>query len=206
MHTHEHTHTRTTRSTRRAAALGLAFALALGLTACSGNDDQDAGAPAADHNDSDVTFASDMIPHHAQALMMVRLTQGRPLTPPVRRLTRQIRAAQAPEIATMRGWLTAWGDDGDGSMPGMDGMGGMDGMSARDGMMSHGSMVRLRRASDSRFESMWLRMMIRHHRGAVRMARHERQDGEYGPAKDLAASIISSQTEEIARMRTLLRR
>ncbi len=49
-----------------------------------------------------------MIPHHAQAIEMVTLTQGRPLDPAVEDLANQIRDAQAPEVETMVDWLTAW--------------------------------------------------------------------------------------------------
>jgi uncharacterized protein (DUF305 family) len=47
-------------------------------------------------------------------------------------------------------------------------------------------------------------MMIAHHEGAIQMANTEKQQGAYGPAKELAGSIVTSQTAEIAQMRTML--
>ncbi len=66
---------------------------------------------ATEHNQADVTFASDMVQHHAQALSMVDLTTGRDLDPAVRALGEDIRAAQAPEIETMSDWLQTWGEE-----------------------------------------------------------------------------------------------
>ncbi len=51
---------------------------------------------------------------------------------------------------------------------------------------------------------MLLTMMVEHREGAVSMATAELRDGQYGPAKQLAQSIQSSQSEEIAAMKTLL--
>ena len=59
-------------------------------------------------NDADVDFATAMIPHHAQALVMVDLTLGRELSPEVQQLTEDIQAAQGPEIELMVDWLTQW--------------------------------------------------------------------------------------------------
>jgi uncharacterized protein (DUF305 family) len=48
-------------------------------------------------------------------------------------------------------------------------------------------------------------MMIKHHQGAVDMARTEQSDGQYQPAIDLAGQIIASQSKQIDTMRQLLR-
>ena len=161
-------------------------------------------------NAADVTFATNMIPHHAQALQMVELTIGRTLDPDVGALTRAIRDTQAPEIELMTGWLTAWGkpipetprdhvnaDD--------DAMGGMD-MSGDEmpGMMSDDELAELDAASDAEFGDMWLTMMIAHHQGAIEMARTEQTDGLFQPAIRLAKSIETSQQEEIDHMKRLL--
>jgi len=81
--------------------------LALVLSACSGSESS--GDPEG-FNEADVAFASDMIPHHAQALVMVDLTLGRDLEPEVAELTEQIRAEQTPEIEQMADLLEEWGE------------------------------------------------------------------------------------------------
>ncbi len=82
---------------------------------------------------------------------------------------------------------------------------GMPGMHhAMPGMMSSGEMAKMMAASGPAFDRLFLTMMIRHHEGAVQMAKTERLHGEYGPARAMARSIIASQTAQIAQMRTLL--
>jgi len=75
----------------------------------------------------------------------------------------------------------------------------MDGM-----MMSNEDMARLAAATGRAFDRMFLTMMIAHHRGAVTMATAEERDGQYGPAKQLATRIRTSQTAEITEMNGLL--
>ena len=62
-----------------ALAAALVLGLGLSLSAC-GEDKQSADQPAAsetEHNEADVEFAQNMLPHHAQALAMVDMTRGR---------------------------------------------------------------------------------------------------------------------------------
>lgn len=206
------THTR-----RPAQLLGtLTLGLALTLTAC-GNDEPttDAGTQVSetDHNDADVTFATDMIQHHAQALSMVDLTVDRTLDPEVQQLADDIREAQGPEIETMSDWLQGWDEEvpttmRDHSNAGhdMEGMGdSMDGLdSDMPGMMSGDDFDELENAPDSEFQTMWLEMMVEHHEGAVEMAQEEQDNGQYKPAVDLAGGVVETQTAEIDEMKTLL--
>ena len=167
-----------------------------------------------EHNDADVTFASDMITHHAQALSMVDLTLDRPLDPEVQALAEDIRAAQGPEIETMADWLTKWGEEVPETMRDhanaghdMDDMADdMDDMDHDDmpGMMTADDMDALENASDSEFQDMWLEMMVEHHEGAVEMAETEQEDGQFKDAVDLAGQIIDAQTQEIDTMQGLL--
>jgi len=196
------------------ALLALAAAL-FALAGCGSNDADPQSttqtAPNGDEfNAADVTFATDMIPHHAQALQMVDMTMGRSLDPEVAALTEDIRDAQTPEIEAMTQWLTAWGKPipetpRDHTNAGHDGMSGMD-MSGDEmpGMMSSDELAELDAAADADFRDMWLTMMIAHHEGAIEMAKIEQADGTYRPAVDLAESIETSQRAEIAHMEQLL--
>jgi uncharacterized protein (DUF305 family) len=198
---------------RLAAATAVITALA-GLAACGNNEDQTSSSTSSDQsgaafNDADVTFATSMIPHHQQALEMVDLMKGRTLDPAVQELATRIRAAQAPEIDTMSGWLNDWGKPvpaATGSGDDSHDMGGMDmGSGDMPGMMSADELTGLDQASDPSFQSMWLRMMIRHHQGAIAMAKTELGDGENETARKLAQSIIDGQQAEIDQMNQLLR-
>ncbi len=206
---------------RRLGPLFVALALALSLTGCGSSDNGGASGSAKvstaangdRFNDADVAFATGMIPHHAQALVMVDMTSGRRLSPELTALTDQIREAQAPEIETMTGWLTDWDQkvpetsrdhaNAGHDMEGMDGMDGMD-EEGMPGMMSAEEMHSLESASGPAFETTWLKLMIKHHEGAVAMARTEQADGHFKGAITLADGIVSSQRAEIEQMRTML--
>jgi uncharacterized protein (DUF305 family) len=186
----------------------LLLSSALVLGGCSVDDDSTAPADGdsttqdtadvAQHNDADVEFAQDMIPHHAQAITMadmVLVHEGSTLT----ELAEQIKAAQQPEIDEMTGWLNAWGED----VPDAEGHMGMGGMDM-DEMMSQDDLDALMDMDGSGFDSMWLQMMIEHHEGAIEMAQAQIADGQHPDALDLAARIVSAQQSEIDQMRDML--
>ena len=167
-------------------------------------------ADALAHNDADVNFAQGMIPHHQQAVEMSDMLLAKEgLDPRVASLAEEIKAAQAPEIETMRGWLNGWGIAAappmSSGMPGhdMSGHGNMPGMSS-DGMMSPDDMTALQNAQGTEASRLFLTQMIEHHKGAISMAQNEIDNGEYGPAIEMARQISSSQQEEITSMEQLL--
>jgi uncharacterized protein (DUF305 family) len=201
---------------RRSTALVAVVALSFGLAACG---DSDGGSNASEaqtaangdvFNSADVTFATDMIPHHAQAIEMVTLTDTRTLDPEVKQLADNIREAQSPEVETMVDWLTLWGEEIpetsiDHTNAGHD-MSDMPSMESSDmpGMMSADDMQALANAPDAEFQDMWLEMMMEHHQGAIEMAKTEQADGKYPDALSLAESMESSQQAEIEQIKSLL--
>ena len=209
-----HTTTQSRRVRTTAAMMGAALAAATVLTACGGSDSAGSEASAAStaangdvFNDADVTFAQQMIPHHAQAIAMVDMTRGRDISPEVQQLADGIMAAQTPEIETMTGWLTGWGEEVPETMRDHANAedGDMDmGDSDMPGMMSQDDMDALESAPDVEFEDMWLEMMVEHHNGAIEMAKDEQQGGEFPPALDLAQDIAAGQTAEVDQMTSLL--
>ncbi|NYF56642.1 DUF305 domain-containing protein [Micromonospora purpureochromogenes] len=201
---------------RRAALAGVALSAALALAACGG-DDHSAGSghgmsgpgatagpsasASATFGDADVMFAQMMIPHHQQAVRMSELADSRARDPEVKRLAAQIKGAQAPEIATMTGWLTAWGRP----VPSGSSAGGHHdhGM---PGMMSDDDMAKLAAASGQEFDRQFLTMMIAHHQGAITMAKEEIASGANADAKAMAQQIVTAQESEIDTMRKILAR
>lgn len=190
----------------------LIVAGALTLAACgSDNDSSTSGmngmnsSNSTDFNDADVTFATQMIPHHRQAVEMAKLADTQAQSSEVKDLAMQIATAQDPEIQTMSGWLTAWGKpmptDTSTDMGGMD----MSDGAAMPGMMSADDMQALMNASGADFDHMFLTMMTAHHQGAIEMAKTEQTDGMNPDAIALAQQIESSQTAEITTMQGLLK-
>lgn len=165
-----------------------------------------AGVPQ-EHNQADVTFLQDMIPHHAQAITISQLAPSKADSPQVKDLAARIQAAQGPEIQQMIGILTAWGilvPPTTGDMNGMDHGGG--GHQMMPGMQSDQAMQQLAATSGAAFDQMFLRMMTAHHEGAVGMAQTELTQGANPATRRLAQDIITAQQAEIAEMQTLLQR
>jgi uncharacterized protein (DUF305 family) len=202
---------RSTSTTRRTIQLALAVCSVTLAAACGGSSssnhathaqpstvvtsssDASSGGP---HNTADVTFATDMIPHHAQAVDMAAMALMKASDAEVKTLATAIKAAQAPEIAQMSGWLTAWRQP----IPSTGAGHSMTGM-AMTGMMTDAEMASLEKAAGAAFDKMWVEMMTRHHEGAVAMAKTELGSGQNVPAKALASQIISAQTVEIVKLK-----
>jgi uncharacterized protein (DUF305 family) len=178
------------------------------LAACGGGGTTESGPPVggpaggissapamAEHNSQDVMFAQMMIPHHRQAVQMARQAATKASSPEVKRIAAQIESAQQPEIDKMTGWLKDWGAP---TQP-------PHGTHMAEGMMSEQDMEKLATRSGTSFDRMFLQMMIKHHQGAVAMAKTEQEQGANPDAKALAGSIVASQSAEITRMRTLLK-
>ncbi|MEV1249573.1 DUF305 domain-containing protein [Nonomuraea sp. NPDC050022] len=161
---------------------------------------QETAQAAATFNDADVMFAQMMIPHHQQAVEMAELAETRASDKEVKELSAKIKAAQDPEIQTMKGWLTDWGKP----LP----SGGMDqGMGhGMPGMMSAEDMKKLEDAKGSAFDKRFAELMIAHHNGAIDMARTEQSQGSNPQAKELAKAIETGQQAEVEQMKKILDR
>ena len=149
------------------------------------------------HNQADVVFLQNMIPHHQQAIMMSQMALTHATTPQVKDLATRIQAAQQPEIDQMRRLLAAWGvpanPGGMGPMGGMMGPMGGTGPGQGPGMMN-----------GTTFDRMFLQSMIVHHQGAIDMSQTELAQGSNPDARQLAQKIINTQQAEIKEMQTLL--
>ncbi|MET9955415.1 DUF305 domain-containing protein [Streptomyces sp. NPDC006339] len=203
---------------RRTALVATGGVAALVLAACGGNGgsghdmgsmESTTSAPATsapaqtgDHNTADVSFAKDMIQHHRQAVEMADLAPTRAESAETKELAAKIKGAQDPEIKTMSGWLTSWGEEVPADMSGQ----GHDMANGMPGMMSKADMDALMKAKGAEFDKMFAEMMIKHHEGAIEMAKKEKAEGKYGPALKLADEVIKAQTAEIEQMNKMLGR
>lgn len=191
--------------TPRLIAILTALAAALFLSSCSSTP------PAQEHteepiitgesagfNADDVAFATNMIPHHQQALELSALVPGRAADPELIELAERIAAAQQPEIETMKVFLVQWTE-------GSDAGGDHGGHSApMQGMVDTATMSKLESLSGTEFDTLWLQSMIAHHQGAIEMAKAEIANGENADAKRLAQTIVDTQQAEIAQMKGML--
>ena len=187
---------------RTIALLSGALATTLTLAGCSmeGMDMGGGSSPSsssssesASANNADITFATQMVVHHKQAVEMAQVVLDKSgIDPRVTKMAQNIKDAQGPEIDTMNGWLDSWGASG--SMDGMD-MGGT---------MSGADMAALEAASGSEANKLFLEQMTAHHEGAIDMAKTQVQTGQNVDAIALAQKIIDDQTAEIASMKDIL--
>ena len=233
-------------STRGSAVLvGVALTVTVTLTACS-DTASGGGSPTPPNNGSvsvnptfnnvDAMFVRMMIPHHEQAVEMAALAEAKATDPDVKQLAAKISTGQKAEIATMKGWLVAWGQPT--TMPSCPGMqcnpsnmmpkgmspngmmpsgmmpsgmmpsgmpSGMmpSGMPTMPGMMSSADMAKLKAATGTEFDKLFLQMMIVHHQGAIMMAQAELAHGANPDAKALAGRIVKTQQAEIVAMQQM---
>ncbi|MET0704745.1 MAG: DUF305 domain-containing protein [Mycobacterium sp.] len=153
----------------------------------------------ADFNADDVAFATDMTPHHQQAIEMSAMVPDHTTNPQVIALAKEISAAQGPEIDTFKALLVQWQED-----PGADSAHGGHGDMAMNGMVDDPTMQRLDSLKGPEFDTLWLQSMIGHHQGAIEMAKAELAKGENVDAKQLAQNIVSTQQTEIDQMKQML--
>ena len=199
--------------TARIAAVLVALATALFVSACSEpagsssdshTDHQNSDEPVvtgqpAGYNADDVAFATNMIPHHQQAVDLSALVPDRSTNPEVTKLASDIAAAQGPEIETMKVFLVQWNENPD-TKTGS----GHGGHGAMQGMVDEATMARLESLKGAEFDTLWLQSMIGHHQGAIEMAKAEVANGENVDAKGLANDIITTQQAEIGQMKQML--
>ncbi|MEU9304115.1 DUF305 domain-containing protein [Streptomyces sp. NPDC048269] len=194
---------------RRTAAVVVAGTASFVLAACGSADE---AAPAATKspsasssaaqgrpNAADIAFAKGMIPHHRQAVEMADLAASRAESAEVKQLAAEIEKAQDPEIRTLSGWLASWGEQAP-----AEGATDHSGHGAGGGMMTAEQLAGLQKSSGKAFDTAFTELMIKHHEGAVAMARTEQGQGAFPEAKTMAEAIITSQTAEIDRMNGLL--
>ena len=158
-----------------------------------------AGQPAG-FNADDVAFATNMIPHHQQAVDLPALVPDRSTNPELIELAQQIAAAQEPEIDTMKVFLVQWNEN-----PDDDTRQWRTAATARwQGMVDEATMAQLETLKGAEFDTLWLQSMIGHHQGAIEMAKAELANGQNVDAKQLAQNIINAQQAEIDQMKQML--
>jgi uncharacterized protein (DUF305 family) len=108
----------------------------------------------------------------------------------VRRLAFKMSSYQQAELRSLVVWRSKWPSDAD--------------LSHVHGMLTADEEAELSSVSGSEFDRTWLTEMIRHHEGAVEMARTEQNAGANADARAVAARIITLQEAQITEMKELL--
>lgn len=170
-------------------------------TPAPGEDDMDgmdmsSSKPAAGFNDGDVMFVQMMLPHHEEALQMAKWAQTNASNTEVKDLAMKIQMEGQPQIGKLKGWLTAWDQP---PLAEDDPM-----MTSMPGMMSAAEMAKMKKMKDAMFDRMFVRMMIAHHQGALKVTQDEIAEGGNSKVKTMAKTIQASMRTELAQMKQLL--
>jgi uncharacterized protein (DUF305 family) len=157
------------------------------------------------YTQDDLLFLTHMIMHHRQALDMAALVPSRSSREEFRRFARYVDGAQRSEIDQMNSLLEQAAARAI-ETPHHE----MHGDPPMDGMLSKAQMAALAAATGAEFERLWLRGMIYHHEGALRMARAQ-QERDFETHRQpfgidvLADNIIDVQRGEITKMQGWLK-
>ncbi|MFD6455743.1 DUF305 domain-containing protein [Nocardia sp. NPDC055165] len=148
---------------------------------------------------TEIGFVQDMTGHHQQALIMVeRLAVD--VDPTVRRLADQIADAQRLEIGMMLGWLrlaaaTPTNPHPMSWMPTGHHTAASSSMTM-PGMATRADLDALAEAHGADAETMFLRLMYRHHQGGIAMTQTFDGISTGGPVEQAARDMISTQSQE----------
>ena len=161
---------------------------------------------------ADVDFMTNMIGHHAQALIMSGLAPENNASPSIQTLAARIINAQKDEIALMQTWLRDRDQPVpevhiDGLMLMIHGVGDHHDHMKMQGMLTQAQLVELSEAKGEDFDRLFLTYMIQHHQGAVSMVK--KLIATDGAVQDegsfrLATDINVDQITEIERMKLML--
>ncbi|WET81389.1 DUF305 domain-containing protein [Amycolatopsis sp. QT-25] len=152
-------------------------------------------------NDADVEYMTMMVPHHRQAKVMTDLVPGKTANEQIRAIAGRISVAQDGEVAMMKTWLADRGKPVPGE--GHAGHGGGHEHALMPGMATEAQLADLRAANGVAFEKLFLDLMIAHHQGALTMAETQLGKGVEIKAQEMAQEVVTGQTAEIERMKTL---
>lgn len=157
----------------------------------------------------DIDFMRGMIAHHAQALLMAGWAKSHGAGPSVQTLCDRIINAQNDEIKIMQTWLRDRGQPAPEAkpVPMKMMMDGAEHEMLMPGMLSDEQLKQLDAARGGDWDTLFLKDMIQHHKGAVSMV--EDLLSHDGAAQDelvfkLTNDIHVDQTTEIARMEKML--
>ncbi len=206
------THCSTARETLARLLFVAAFALPLLAISCTASrthhhkhTTHHKGSACSPTNDSpDAGFTRDMIVHHTQAVQMSEIARRRTRDPEIRNLAEGIILTQQREIGEMQGWLKAWGLPYFGNQPRMAWMGHPIKHGRMPGMASSKALAELHNEPPKRMDVQFLQLMIRHHEGALPMARAIIKRGHCSYVHAFARGVLVSQREEIWEMQGLM--
>ena len=151
----------------------------------------------------DVEFMQGMIIHHHQAMVMSDMAGDRTNSNSVLDLAGRIKVTQDDEIDFMQNWLRDRGENAPNPEKQID----MHAHHNMAGMATPEELEELRKTKSTNFDRLFLKLMINHHDGAIKMVdKLRKQRGSaYDPIlNEFASDVVNDQAVEIERMNYLL--
>ncbi len=151
------------------------------------------------HTHDDVMFMQQMIPHHKQALVLSKLAPERTNSEAILELAKKIETSQEDEILFMQSWLKERDESHQHSMHHSH----MQMM----GMATPDQINELSNSESVNFDELFLRLMIAHHEGAIKMVDHlnDQPGSTYDEVlNEFVSDLDNDQSVEIERMNILL--
>ncbi|TCO44239.1 DUF305 domain-containing protein [Actinocrispum wychmicini] len=169
--------------------------LVLALAGCGQTATSAGPAKSDDHNDADVQFSLNMIPHHRQTIQIADLATRLGGTEQVKVVAAEILSPEEQDVQTMNGWLRSWNVAPPADMSGMD----MD----MPGMLSAKDIKSLQTTTGADFDKKFLTMVAKHLQNGVDMAKQVLNTGKHAGTKTLANKIVKEQGEQIQKVQAL---
>jgi uncharacterized protein (DUF305 family) len=144
-----------------------------------------------------------MIVHHDQAVLMALLIRDKTADPLLKSMATDVILTQENQMGQMIGWLNLWGLPATGTQPPMAWM-GHEVAGPMPGMATPMELARLATLTGTEADAEFLRLMSRHHQGAIPMAEFAAARSGVPAVRALARAIVTSQQAEIAAMEEML--
>ena len=166
-------------------------------------------------------FARDMQTHHNQGVELAYIIRDKTDDPDLRLLAYDIATTQSNQSGQMQGWLNSWQLPQAPAEPAMTWMTrptlqgeghdhGTEGAHSpgdpMPGLATAEQIAALQAATGADADQLFLELMIAHHQGAVDMAQAVLDRTDVRVVRQLATTIITSQSAEIEYMTALLAR
>lgn len=172
------------RTSHRALALAVVIGLSVGPAVSASGP-----APTRGQSQYEIRFMTEMIDHHAMAVMMAGMCVSKAVHDELRAMCENIIATQQQEIAAMQTWLHSWYNlTHTPEMP--------------PGMQEH--MERMAQMSGAEFETEFIKSMIRHHWKAVVRASGCIDRAYHPELVAMCTEIVEAQVAEIQQLRAWL--
>ncbi|MEU6012428.1 DUF305 domain-containing protein [Streptomyces sp. NPDC047453] len=160
--------------------------------------------PQVESNNADADFVAMMIPHHQQALILSRLAPSRSSDSAVLSLADRIDVEQGLEIYMMQSWQEWNGLEQTDPQQSYEEMMQDPMMVEEMGLATPEELDQLTASTGNAFDVLFLRLMIKHHNGAIDMLTDVLTNGTDETLQQWATDMMATQYAQVQMMQRML--